>query len=86
VIAGKEHTDWRRILVRLREAATRPWSLYGRVAATSRPDEKTSQAVCFLTEIALAKIGETAKRLVLRCRCSETVSGRGGGGGCVTVS
>ena len=33
--------------------ATRPWSLYGRVAATSRPDEKTSQVVGFSTEITL---------------------------------
>jgi hypothetical protein len=53
-IAGEKQTTWRRILVRPREAATRQSSLYGRVAATSRPDEKTSQVVCFLTEIASA--------------------------------
>jgi pimeloyl-ACP methyl ester carboxylesterase len=47
--------NWRRVLVRLREAATRPESRYGRGAATSMPDEKTSQAVRFLTEIALNK-------------------------------
>jgi hypothetical protein len=44
---------WRRMLVRLSEAASRPWSLYGRLAATSMPDEKTSQVVGFSTEIAL---------------------------------
>ncbi|ESQ16914.1 MAG: hypothetical protein N838_18145 [Thiohalocapsa sp. PB-PSB1] len=39
-IAGEKQTNWRRILVRLREAAT------------SMPDEKTSQVVGFSTEIA----------------------------------
>jgi hypothetical protein len=51
-IAGEKQTNWCRILIRLREAATYPWSLYGRVAATSIPDEKTSQVICFSTEMA----------------------------------
>jgi hypothetical protein len=53
-IAGEKQTTWRRILVRPREAATRPKSLYWGGAATARPAEKTSQVVCFLTEIASA--------------------------------
>jgi hypothetical protein len=55
-IAGEKQTNWRRIHVRLRAAATRQESLYvrcGRVAATSMPDKKTSQVVYFSTEIAL---------------------------------
>jgi hypothetical protein len=44
--------NWRRILVCFRAAATRPQSFSGRFAATSMPEEKTSQVVCCSTEIA----------------------------------
>jgi hypothetical protein len=51
-IAGNSHAEWRRMLVPLREAAGRASSFYARPAATKKGDEKTSQAVCLLTEIA----------------------------------
>jgi hypothetical protein len=49
-----KHTNWRRILVRLREAPTSASSFYAGVGATKEAGEKTSQVVCFETEIALA--------------------------------
>jgi hypothetical protein len=51
-IAGDKHTEWRRIVGRLREAAVRASLLYAGTAATKKAGEKTSQAVCLLTEIA----------------------------------
>jgi hypothetical protein len=39
--------------VRLRKAATRPWSFHGRGAATSMPDEKKSQVVYLSKEKAI---------------------------------
>jgi hypothetical protein len=51
-IAGNKHTEWRRIVGRLREAAVRTSLLYARTAATKKAGEKTSQAICLLTEIA----------------------------------
>ncbi|ESQ17327.1 MAG: hypothetical protein N838_23700 [Thiohalocapsa sp. PB-PSB1] len=47
VIVGEQQTNWRRILVRLREAATCPKSLYGQVAETSMPDEQCPLADYF---------------------------------------
>jgi hypothetical protein len=47
-----KHTNWRRILVRLREAPTPASSFYAGVGATKEAVEKTSQVVCFKTEIA----------------------------------
>jgi hypothetical protein len=51
-IAGKEHTEWRRIFVRLQGAAVGASSNDVIAAATQKAGEKTSQAVCSLTEIA----------------------------------
>jgi len=52
-IAGKEHTEWRRIFVGLQGAAVGASSNDVTAAATQKAGEKTSQAVCSLTEIAL---------------------------------
>ena len=50
-----KRTEWRRILIRLREAPTPAESNDAGVGATKKADEKTSQAVCFMTEIAQAE-------------------------------
>jgi hypothetical protein len=50
-----KRTAWCRILARLREAPTPALSFYAGVGATKKADEKTSQAVCFMTEIALVR-------------------------------
>jgi|AVFP01.1.fsa_nt_gi hypothetical protein len=49
-IAGEKPTNWRRILVRLCEAAIRPSSLYGQFAATSMLEEKRRQARWFVSQ------------------------------------
>jgi hypothetical protein len=51
-IVEMKQSVWRRILVRLREVATPAQSFYAGVAATKKAGEKTSQADCFMTEIA----------------------------------
>jgi len=51
-IAGMKRSEWRRILVRLRQAPTPAESDVAGVGATNKAGEKTSQAVCFMTEIA----------------------------------
>jgi len=65
-IAGNKHTEWRRIVGRLREAAVRAQLLYARTAATKKAGEKTSQAVGLLTEIALMPVQGSAGHHALR--------------------
>ena len=48
-----KRTEWRLIRVRLREAPIPAESNYAGVGATKKAGEKTSQAVCFMTEMAL---------------------------------
>jgi len=47
-----KQSAWRRILVRHRKAPTNRSSFYVGVGATKMAGEKTSQADCFMTEIA----------------------------------
>ncbi|ESQ15658.1 MAG TPA: hypothetical protein DIW77_08465 [Chromatiaceae bacterium] len=47
-IDGEQRTNWRRIFVRLRAAATRPESLYGQVAATKKADDEDKPGGLFL--------------------------------------
>jgi len=51
-VAENKRSEWRKMIARLREAASRAKSLSVRAAATSKAGEKSSQARCLLTEIA----------------------------------